>query len=340
MINLKQLYTAAATSLWLGMAVAAPIEGTASQGTASIPYQNPLPVNLADPYVLLDDGTYYLYGTQSPHRGFRVYQSTDLVTWTGGEFCFVKGDHGWGKTDFWAPEVYRKGATFYMFFTAKNPEAGIRNICIATASSPLGPFIEKKAPLLPHGSFIDSHLYEDEKSGTIYCYATVEDRTPNELVCGTLKPSLLEWETSPTAVLGVSQKWENRWVEGPYIVQHGQHYYLMYSGNAYWEPGYGVGYATATSPMGPWEKSPDNPILRMNDQVHGPGHHGVTIAPDGKTPVMLYHRHRAPGDRHRVLAMDLLQFEATTSGPAKLLAPAAPSVTTQTIPLGPTQTAP
>lgn len=299
----------------------------------SLSFRNPIPLSVADPYVLKDGETYYLYGTQSPRRGFRVYRSTDLVNWEDQGLCFQNPD-GWGKTDFWAPEVYRRNDTYYLFYSAKNPAAGIRNICIATAKSPLGPFREVKGPLLPHGSFIDHHLYEDPETGTIYCYATVEDRTPNELVCGTLKPSLLEWETSPTAVLGVSQPWENRWVEGPFVLKHGEYYYLMYSGNAFWEPGYSVGYAMSRSPAGPWEKAMDNPLLTMNETVHGTGHHCVVSTPDGETLVMLYHRHRKPGDHHRVLAMDLLEFEETTTGPARLRAPAAPSTTTQTLVLG------
>ena len=37
----------------------------------------------ADPFVLLDDGVYYSYGTHSGN-GIEVYSSTDLKTWKYG----------------------------------------------------------------------------------------------------------------------------------------------------------------------------------------------------------------------------------------------------------------
>ena len=47
-------------------------------------------------------------------------------------------------------------------------------------------------------------------------------------------------------------------------------------------PNYGVGYATAKSPLGPFTKYQGNPIAHRGDNVLGPGHHCVIAAPDGK----------------------------------------------------------
>ena len=38
-------------------------------------------VPLADPYILLDNGIYYAYGTYDPN-GIAVWTSTDLLNWT------------------------------------------------------------------------------------------------------------------------------------------------------------------------------------------------------------------------------------------------------------------
>ena len=68
---------------------------------------------LADPYILPDDGTYYMYGTSSPN-GIVVYESKDLKTWEGPcgnatEGLALHKEDSWGEKNFWAPEVYRMG---------------------------------------------------------------------------------------------------------------------------------------------------------------------------------------------------------------------------------------
>jgi beta-xylosidase len=59
-------------------------------------------------------------------------------------------------------------------------------------------------------------------------------------------------------------------VEGPSLEFHDGVYYLFYSGGS-WQGPYGMGYATATSPTGPFSKSPPNPILAMSSAVRTPG---------------------------------------------------------------------
>ena len=47
-------------------------------------------INIRDPYILLHEGVYYMYGTRAKHTwgggskydyGFDVYESTDLENW-------------------------------------------------------------------------------------------------------------------------------------------------------------------------------------------------------------------------------------------------------------------
>ncbi|MHC4506894.1 MAG: family 43 glycosylhydrolase, partial [Planctomycetota bacterium] len=65
-----------AALLSLAVAVSASAYGEERVGT----YANPLDVLLADPFVLLDKGTYYLYATSSG-SGYRVWSSPALVNW-------------------------------------------------------------------------------------------------------------------------------------------------------------------------------------------------------------------------------------------------------------------
>ncbi|HWE09131.1 MAG TPA: family 43 glycosylhydrolase [Solirubrobacteraceae bacterium] len=59
-------------------------------------------------------------------------------------------------------------------------------------------------------------------------------------------------------------------VEGPSMELHNGTYYLFYSGGS-WQGPYGMGYATAASPTGPFTKSPTNPILAQSATVLSPG---------------------------------------------------------------------
>ena len=56
-------------------------------------------------------------------------------------------------------------------------------------------------------------------------------------------------------------------------------YYQMYSGGWFGDGTYAIGFATAPSHRGPWRKYAENPIFRSTQQVVGPGHHCVTVAP-------------------------------------------------------------
>ena len=61
-------------------------------------------------------------------------------------------------------------------------------------------------------------------------------------------------------------------IEGAWMVRHGRYHYLLYSGDAccFEEAHYAVGVARATSPLGPFTRSPDNPILARNAAFWAP----------------------------------------------------------------------
>ena len=70
---------------------------------------------IRDPYVLTENGTYYLYGTRGFGQ-FEVFTSTDLKTWKTHKPCFVGTDDFWGNASaavdgaeaaYWAPEVHK-----------------------------------------------------------------------------------------------------------------------------------------------------------------------------------------------------------------------------------------
>ena len=101
-------------------------------------------INIRDPFVLVYDGTYYLYGTRGatcwgPADGFDVYMSRDLEEWEGPFACFQNDGTFWADRNYWAPEVYHYRDGFYMFASFKHPSVH-RGTAVLRADSPEGPF--------------------------------------------------------------------------------------------------------------------------------------------------------------------------------------------------------
>ncbi len=92
------------------------------------------------------------------------------------------------------------------------------------------------------------------------------------------------------------EKKDRRWAEGSTTLRtvgaDGQPlYYLTYSANNFENEYYGVGYATARSPLGPWRKSPTNPVLAQDPAkgLYSTGHGSVISSPNGAELYYVHH---------------------------------------------------
>lgn len=292
-------------------------------------FQNPVDVVLADPQILRDGDTYYMYGTNESDYGYRGYKSKDLVNWESVGWVFKKTPQTWAQVHMWAPEVIKYKGFYYLAFSAANDLVSkTKRLCLARSDSPAGPFIEYAAPIHDTGvAMIDAHIYvdDDEKAYLYYSLDCSESKISqlhvvrlNEDLTGTIGESVLCTEPS--------QAWEGKiWNEGAFVTKHKGVYYLMYSANCFVDSYYQVGYATSKSPMGPWVKYEKNPILRRTARVSGPGHHCLTTSPDGSEMFIVYHRHLdwIMGDSVREIAIDRIVFEPNRNGPdiMKVLGP-------------------
>ncbi|MBN2064506.1 MAG: glycoside hydrolase family 43 protein [Sedimentisphaerales bacterium] len=277
------------------------------------------PLLIADPFVLKHEDKYYLYGTNQTLKGennqkdlgFKVFISDDLVNWskpagaTNGFALVAK--NSWGNKMFWAPEVIFFDGRFIMYYTVEE------HLAIAESNSPSGPFVQKvQQPMHLETKEIDPHVFIDD-NGKAYLYF-VRFTKGNEIWCAELNPDMLSIkEDTITHCIGQSQEWEKSNSvpaavnEGAFVFKHKNLYYLTYSANHYQSLDYGVGYATAKSPLGPWQKYNKNPILRANDLVKGPGHHSLVKAPDDKQWFIIYHTHYSTNRvQPRKLAIDRL----------------------------------
>jgi beta-xylosidase len=327
-------------------------------------YQNPLPVVLADPYMLYVPGDkYYLYGTGGVRHGFAAYSSADWVHWKfEGQVWWADNENGWTDSTagwegaYWAPEVYQVKGKFYLFYSAQwkvNPHQEFENfrIGVAVAGTPTGPFIDLlDRPLFDPGyPVIDANvlLDADGKAYLFYSRCAYKHPVQSEVadwarskgwyqeieeswvygvelqpdfsgVVGepvlllrppaTMQDKQAEWESRSVT----SREVARRWTEGSVIFRHDNTYYMMYSANYFGGVHYAVGYATSNSPLGPFTKSDDNPVLAQNvdkgGTVTGTGHNSITYSPDGREMFCVYHGRTIAIGEERVVFIDRMKF--------------------------------
>ena len=247
---------------------------------------NTTPVFFGDPFIMLHENTYYAYGTNN-ENGIEVYTSDDLLIWEKQTELALHKDNSFGDRWFWAPEVYFANNKFYMYYSAEE------HICVATSNSPLGPFIQdEKQPQIVDEKCIDNSLFIDY-DGTPYLYFDRFNDGLNIWVAE-LENDLKTIKTSTmTKCINVSQPWEEVWPrvnEGCFVIKHKGIYYMAYSANSYESPFYGIGYATATSPMGIWTKYEHNPIFQKPEELVGVGHSSMFKDKDGNLKIT-FHAH-------------------------------------------------
>jgi len=283
----------------------------------SLEYSNPVwPHYFADPFVLRYRGSYFAYGTgaepvEADGRAFPVLRSDDLAHWeyVGGAVRPIAG-----ATAYWAPEAAENHGKIYLYFSAafgrSDESHGLR---VAVADYPTGPFNDLDRLLLPEQGFsIDPHPFRDPKTGQWYLFFATDYLSDEPhgtgLAVAPLNDDMVSVAGPVRPVVRASQDWHiyerernykgqtwRKWhtIEGPFVLFHESRYWCLYSGGRWSGENYGVGVAVADHPLGPWrdESAASGPVVLRgtSDETIGPGHNSVTVAPDGKTPVFVYH---------------------------------------------------
>jgi len=316
-------------------------------------YRNPVwPGYFADPFVLRWRGEYFAYGTCSntgdeherDGRVFPILRSPDLVHWTPLGGALVCPDPR--RVMYWAPEVAERDGHFFMYYAADG------RLRVATADHPAGPFEDRGRDLFPDEPFtIDAHPFCDPRDGQWYLFLA-KDYFDARVGTGTAVVPLADDMMTPLApprvVVRAAHDWQiyardrtvyNRvwsaWhtVEGPFVWMHDDLYYCFYSGSSWEGANYGVSYAVADHPLGPYrdEGSEAGPLVLKGipGQVIGPGHNSIVLGPDGVTPFVVYHAWD-PQKTARRLCIDPLVW--TPNGPRCV----GPTTTPQIMPSRPT----
>jgi hypothetical protein len=255
-------------------------------------------------------------------------------------------------------------ACYIMYYVGLSAQLNTNCIGVATSPTPGGPYSDH-GPLGLGGSASDSGPTATvpgtpigcgdqggegnidpspfiDLSGQPYLYVSTDHSCTGSacVVAPTisvipLASGLLEASGPRVALLpGVAGTWEaagvqTPTVEGPFMELHDGTYYLFYSGGSY-EAAYGMGYATATSPVGPFTRSPSNPILSETSTVFSPGGgDGVVTGPRGGL-WMLYAARQPSYAAARTLSLDPFSWQpASSPGSPEVPVMAGPTSTPQ-----------
>ncbi|WP_236059857.1 family 43 glycosylhydrolase [Chitinophaga rhizophila] len=246
-----------------------------------------IPGDFADPSVIKVDSVYYATGTSSewaPH--FPVFKSSDLKTWRQTGYVFDKSPE-WTVGSFWAPEYYKIGQTYYLYYTARRKSDNRSYIGVATSQYPDHGFTDHGV-LIEHGKeAIDAFVFNDNGQLYITFKAYGLDDRPIELLGSRLSADGLKTEGELFSLLKDSSRIG---MEGQSILKKDNYYYLFYSvGNCCGQDcSYAVHVARATSLKGPYQLYSSNPILHENDSWKCMGH-GTFVPGDKGETYYLHH---------------------------------------------------
>lgn len=227
--------------------------------------------DLADPSIIKVDGVYYATGTSSEWAPyFPIYRSTNLKDWQQTGYVFDKAP-AWTVGSFWAPEYYKIGETYYIYYTARRKSDNRSYIGVATSRYPDRGFTDHGI-IIEHGKeAIDAFVFNDGGQLYITFKAYGLDDRPIELLGAKLSADGLKTEGEFFSIMKDTSR---AGMEGQSILKINNYYYLFYSiGNCCGQGcSYAVNVARAASFKGPYQNFEGNPILSEDDVWKCMGH--------------------------------------------------------------------
>jgi len=237
--------------------------------------QNPISppgVYIADPSAKVwEDGNLYVYGSTDEtcewycSAKHDVLYTSDMVTWKIADSVFASA----GKNDevpyndkvLFAPDVQKKGDLYYMYYCQPYPQAPEG---VATSNSPLGPFENGQKIDLGGYNQIDPSVFIDDDGTAYYLWGQFS------LKMAKLKPNMTELDISSIQTDIITEK-KHFFHEGAYLTKREGLYYMVYADISREDKPTSIGYATSTSPFGPYkyggvivDNSGSNPVTWNN----------------------------------------------------------------------------
>ncbi|HEV2764540.1 MAG TPA: glycoside hydrolase family 43 protein, partial [Pyrinomonadaceae bacterium] len=265
-------------------------------------YTNPVEAgDYPDPSVIRVGADYYATATSSEWGPeYPILHSRDLVNWEIVGTIFPTRP-AWSVGNYWAPEISFDRGRFFVYYTARK-KGGPLCVAVATARRVLGPYTDHGPLVCQEVGSIDGFPVRDER-GRLYLLWKEDGNSvskPTPIWAQPLSPDGTRLVGQRQEILRNTEPWEKHatlpygdLIEGPAVVRRGGWFYMFYSGNfcCARECNYMMGVARSRRLLGPWEKNPNNPILRGNDNWKCPGHGTVVTDTQGRDWLMYHAMH-------------------------------------------------
>jgi len=222
----------------------------------NIQAQNPISppgVYIADPSPKVwEDGNLYVYGStdesceQYCSAKHDVLYTSDMINWEIADSVFastgINDEVPYNETLLFAPDVEKKGDMYYMYYCQPYPQAPEG---VATSKSPLGPFGNGQKIDLGGYNQIDPSVFIDDDGTAYYLWGQFS------LKMARLKPNMKELDKISIQTDVITEE-DHFFHEGAYLTKRDDIYYLVYADISREDKPTCIGYATSTSPFGPY----------------------------------------------------------------------------------------
>jgi beta-xylosidase len=188
---------------------------------------------------------------------------------------------------------------FYLYYTVNG------RVGVAIADRP-DAWFKDQGTLIDRA--IDANMFRDQE-GNYYLYYV---EYPGFRIHVQPMASPMQKKGDPVLLIQAENDWEKKiaaLTEAPWMLQHKGTYYLLYSAGGADSQEYGIGYATAGSPLGPFTKYKGNPIIKKGAGIFGPGHCSVTKDADGSLWMIYHQQKNSTRGWNRIICIDPLRFD-------------------------------
>ncbi len=258
---------------------------------------------IRDPFVVVDENAYYMYGTG-------VATSWEDTAWICYKNTSGKFDGEWTKletplyikpdgalTNFWAPEVHKYKGAYYMFATYFSSVTNHRGCSILKSESPEGPFVEiTEGHITPKDwDSIDGTFYVDEEGQPWMVFVhewTCTDDGIGRMSVAKLSDDLTHFVSEPVDLFRAdAPSWSNhRVTDGCFMYKTKDNQLLMIWSNIEDAGGYCVGIARSKNGKvdGEWIQEDELLYSKAISGKHDGGHGMIFEDKDGKMYLVIH----------------------------------------------------
>ncbi|MDR1813951.1 MAG: family 43 glycosylhydrolase [Tannerella sp.] len=211
---------------------------------------SPPGVYIADPTARSDkNGKLYVYGSLDEKPGYYcshrhdVLETSDLVNWRLYENTFASKGEGdevpYSDAYLYAPDMIERDGKYYLYFCLSDGGEGV-----ATSLSPIGPFREGKK--IEGANGIDPTVFIDDDGQAYYYWGQFSAK-------GAKMNKDMQTIDVSTITDGLVTEKEHYFHEGGFVFKRNGIYYFVYAHMGRQDRPTCLGYATSSSPLGPFK---------------------------------------------------------------------------------------